>query len=156
MGSGLLHVRREKIANVWPLFGDVAFAENDIRKFEHIGTHPVSTHLGILDAIDFHEAVGGKRKEERLRYLKNYWTEKLVDVNGITINTPLAADKSCAIANVFVQGVTPDELVQRLFDTYGIFTVAVDSGARVAPNLWTTLEDLDLLVRAVREIARNP
>jgi selenocysteine lyase/cysteine desulfurase len=133
----------------------VAFAENDIRKFEHIGTHPVATHLSILDAIDFHEAIGGKRKEARLRYLKDYWVDRVADISGVTINTPRSAEQSCAIANVMVDGTTPDELVDILLDRYGIFTVAVDSGARIAPNLWTTTRHLDTLVKAITEISRS-
>ena len=70
LGAGLLHVRKEKIRGVWPLFGDTGMPPDDIRKFEHIGTHPSWTVLAIADAIRFHRMVGGERKEARLRFLQ--------------------------------------------------------------------------------------
>lgn len=153
LGSGLLYVRKDKIAGLWPLLGDSRFASDDIAKLEHIGTHPRSTDLAIISAVRFHEAIGSKRKEERLRYLKNYWATKAAEIPGVTINTPLQDHMSCAIANVIVRGMTPGELVDRLWDDHRIFTVAVEQGARIAPNLWTRLEHLDALVDAIRSMA---
>ena len=153
LGSGLLYVRRDKIARLWPLLGDSRFASDDIAKLEHIGTHPRSTDLAIISAVRFHEAIGSKRKEERLRYLKNYWASKAAEIPGVTINTPMQDEMSCAIANVIVRGMTPGELVDRLWDEHRIFTVAVEQGARIAPNLWTRLEHLDALVDAIRGMA---
>ncbi len=69
------------------------------------------------------------------------------------INTPLGEDQSCAIANVLVDGQTPTELVESLWERYRLFTVGVEQGARIAPNVFTRLGDLDLLVRALRELA---
>ena len=153
LGSGLLYVRKEKIDRVWPLFGDDTYAADDIRKFEHIGTHPCSTDLTIVNAIRFQEAIGGKRKEERLRFLKTYWVEQVKDLPHITINTPLGADQSCALANVAVAGMTSAEVVDALWDRHRIFTVAVEQGARIAPNLWTRLAHLDALAEALKEMA---
>jgi len=155
LGTGLLYVRKEHIAKVWPLFGDRNARGDDIEKFHHIGTHPQGTDQAIRDAVRFHEAIGGARKEARLRYLKNSWVGRVKDVPGIRINTPLGDEQSCAIANVLVDGLTPGELVDTLWDRYKIFTVAVEQGARIAPNVFTRLEDLDLLVRALKESATD-
>ena len=106
-----------------------------------------------MDAIRFHEAIGGARKEARLRFLKNYWVDKVRDTPGVTINTPLGDDQSCAIANVLVDRMTPAELVDALWDRYRIFTVGVEQGARIAPNVFTRLSDLDLLAQGIQECA---
>ncbi len=153
LGTGLMYVRKEHIAKVWPLYGDARAQGDDIGKFEHIGTHPPATKQPILDAIRFHEAIGAERKEARLRYLKNYWVERVQSVPGVRINTPLGDDQSCAIANVLVDGRTPVELVDELWDRHRLFTVGVEQGARIAPNVFTRLSDLDLLVRAIGESA---
>jgi selenocysteine lyase/cysteine desulfurase len=153
LGTGLMYIRREHIAKVWPLYGDRRAQGEHIGKFEHIGTHPQGTDQTIMDAIRFHEAIGAERKEARLRFLKNYWVDQLSDVPGVRINTPLGIDQSCAIANVLVDGRTPAELVDALWDRYRIFTVGVEQGARIAPNVFTRLSDLDLLVRGIQEFA---
>jgi selenocysteine lyase/cysteine desulfurase len=157
LGAGILCVRRDRIAGLWPLFGDSGFAEDDIRKLNHTGTHPVHTDLAIQDATAFHQRIGIQRKEARLRWLQRYWTDQVRGVPGIALNTPTQPERACAIANVAVAGLTPGALAQTLFDRYRIFTVAIDGagvhGTRVTPHVFTTTAELDALVRALKELA---
>ncbi|MGF7216865.1 selenocysteine lyase/cysteine desulfurase [Spirosoma lacussanchae] len=157
LGAGILYVRRDKIAPVWPLFADSSVPDTDIRKLNHTGTHPVATDLAIQDAIRFHTSIGIDRKEARLRYLQRYWTDQVRKHPNITLNTPEAPARSCAIANVGIAGKTPAELAKVLFDRYRIFTVAIDNanvrGVRVTPHLYTTTAELDTFVRALTELA---
>jgi len=156
LGLGMMYMKKEKIEKVWPLFGDTTYAKDDIRKFEHIGTHPKSSDLTIANAIRFHHSIGSKRKEERLRYLKNYWASKVSELPKAIVNTPLDDDKSCGLGNVGVKGLTPSALADILFDKYKIFTVAINhktvKGVRVTPHLYTTINDLDIFVEAMKEI----
>ncbi len=157
LGLGLLYINKSKIERVWPLFGDDTYADDDIRKFEHIGTQPVPIRSTLEAAIDFHLNVGAARKEARLRYLQQHWTQQVADYPGIVLNTPRDDARSCAIANVVVDGKSPDELADFLFDHYKIFTVAINrksvNGVRITPHLYTRLEQLDLLVKALKEAA---
>jgi selenocysteine lyase/cysteine desulfurase len=159
LGTGLLYIRKEKIVKVWPLLGDDSFPADDIRKFEHLGTRPVSSEAGIVDAIRFHNAIGGKRKEARLRYLMNYWAERIVGLPGVYLNTPLAPERSCGIGNFGVEGKTSAQIVDYLFNQHKIFTVPIDTGpvhgVRVTPHLYTSAADLDLFVDAVRQFTRS-
>ncbi len=157
LGAGLLHVRKDKIRTVWPLFGETSVPDDDIRKLERIGTHPVWTILAIADAIRFHTMVGGDRKEARLRFLQQYWTDRVRGIPKVYLNTP-TGDRACGIANVGITGMTPGALADALFDKYRIYTVAIDmvavKGTRVTPHLYTTTADLDALVKAIGELAR--
>ena len=40
IGTGFLYVRRDKIKSLWPLMAGGVEQEDDIRKYEEIGTHP--------------------------------------------------------------------------------------------------------------------
>ena len=157
LGAGILYVKQDKIAGLWPIYADESMADTDIRKLNHTGTHPVHTDLGIDDAINFHEELGAERKEARLRYLQRYWTTRVRDVPNILVNTPSDPKRSCAIANVGVRGMAPADLAKTLFERYKIFTVAIDTanvhGVRVTPQLFTTPKELDVLVRALKELA---
>ena len=161
LGAGILYVRKERIAGIWPLFGDSNFADDDIRKLNHTGTVPCHTDVTILDAIDFHERIGTARKEARLRWLQSYWTSRVRELPGVTLNTPSDPARTCAIANVAVAGMTPGQLAKRLMDEHRIFTVAIDrpeakiAGVRVTPHLFTSTSELDALVAAVRGMAGN-
>ena len=156
LGAGLLHVRKDKIRGVWPLLGDTGMPADDIRKFEHIGTHPSWTVLAIADAIRFHRTVGGERKEARLRFLQQYWTDRVRGIPRVYLNTP-GGTRACGIANVGIAGMTPAALADALFERFRIYTVAIDTGpvkgTRVTPHLYTTTAELDALVKAIGALA---
>lgn len=159
LGAGMLYVRRTSIKDLWPMFADSNFADDDIRKLNHTGTLPIHTELTIPQAINFHKAIGSKRKEERLRYLQNYWVSRVKDISRVTINTPFDPARHCAIANIGIEGMTPAELSKTLFDKYKIWTVAIDQptvkGCRITPGVFTSTAELDTLVAAINEIGRK-
>jgi selenocysteine lyase/cysteine desulfurase len=158
LGAGLLHVKKDKIPTVWPLLGDTSQPDDDIRKLERIGTHPSWTVLAIGDAIRFHKMIGSERKEARLRYLQQYWTDRVRDVPKVYLNTP-TGNRACGIANVGITGQRPGAIADALLEKYRIYTVAIDivpvKGVRVTPHLYTTTADLDALVKAIGELART-
>jgi len=157
LGTGIMYMKKEKIEKTWPLFGDTSQPVDSIAKFEHIGTHPVSTNLTIAAAIKFHNSIGSKRKEERLRYLKNYWVEQVKDLPKVIINTPFEDERSCALANFAIEGMQPKAVADYLYDKHKIFTVGINrdsiQGVRVTPHLYTTKPELDLLVKAIQELS---
>jgi selenocysteine lyase/cysteine desulfurase len=157
LGAGILYVKRERIPGLWPIYADLSMADDDIRKLNHTGTHPVATDLAIADALAFHEMIGSARKEARLRYVQRYWTDKVRGVPKIILNTPADPRRSCAIANVGVAGMTPGDLAKTLLDRYKVWTVAIDGagvhGVRVTPQVFTSTAELDTFVRALRELA---
>lgn len=158
LGAGLLHIKKDQIKSVWPLLGDTSVPDDDIRKLERLGTQPSWTMLAIVDAIRFHTMVGAARKQARLRYLQQYWTDRVRDIPKVYLNTP-RGDRACAIANVGITGMAPGDLATALFDRHKVYTVAIDTGpvkgVRVTPHLYTTTADLDALVTALQAIARG-
>lgn len=158
-GTGMLYIRKERIKNVWPLLSNDNPQGEDIRKFETLGTRSFPTEQAIANAINFHLAIGSKRKEERLRYLKNYWAEKVKDVPGVKLNTSLKPEFSCALAHFSIDGIKSEDLDLKLYEKYRIHTVAINweklNGVRVTPNVYTSTKDLDVLVSAIKEIAAS-
>jgi selenocysteine lyase/cysteine desulfurase len=157
LGAGFLFVKKEKIAKTWPLIGDGTKDLSDIRRLNHIGTHACATDLTIEDAIDFYNMIGAERKEKRLRYIQQYWTSRVKNIPKIIINTPTDDKRSCGIANVGIAGMTPADLAKRLMEEHKIFTVAIDTanvhGCRITPNVYTTVEELDAFVAALKKLA---
>jgi selenocysteine lyase/cysteine desulfurase len=155
-GTGLLYVRKEKIDGLWPLMASPEKMDSDIRKFEEIGTHPAANYLAIADALTFHQGIGAKRKEERLRYLTHYWVERLQAHDRVRINTSMKPEFSCAIANVQIEGVDTVKLKEHLWAKHRIIVVPIMhadfQGLRVTPNLYTTLEELDRFVDAMEHV----
>ncbi len=158
-GTGLLYVKRDKIEKIWPLMAAESKQATDIRKFEEIGTHSAAIRLAIGEALVFHNGIGGKRKEARLRYLSRYWMNRLKDVPKVRFNTSFDPNQSCAIANVQIEGTSPEAVAKYLFDKHHIFTVAIVheefQGLRITPNIYTTLGELDRFGDQMELIARQ-
>lgn len=158
-GTGMLYVKKDKIAKVWALMASEDKNKNDIRKFEEIGTHSAAMRLAIGEAILFHNAIGGKRKEERLRYLSRYWMNKLKDVPKVGFNTSFDPKQSCAIANFKIDGIDPVAIGGHLMSRHKIFTTPIVhdefTGIRITPNVYTTLWELDRFCNIVEDIARK-
>jgi selenocysteine lyase/cysteine desulfurase len=157
LGAGFLYVKKGKVSQVWPLFAEDEGDPNDIYQLNHIGTHPVHTDLSISNAIEFYLKIGRDRKEERLRYLQRYWSVKVRNVPGVVVNTPQELSRSCGIANVGIKSMKPNDLADTLMTKYKIYTVAINrgivQGCRITPNIYTTSQELDFFVKAIKELA---
>lgn len=156
LGCGILYVKKENIGKVWPLMAEGEKIPGDISRLGHIGTNPVHTDLSIGDAIDFYNMLGAERKEARLRFLQNYWTSKVRDLPNVVVNTPADPARVCGIANVGIRGMKPADMADILFKKYKIFTVQIDGagvhGCRITPNVFTTTDELDVLIKALTEL----
>lgn len=158
-GTGLLYVRRDKIADVWPLMAAPEAKDNDIRKFEEIGTHPEAPYLCIGEALTFHEGLGPARKAARLVHLRDYWARPLLEHDNVRLHTSLEPGFACGIANVEVVGVDPNALRDWLWDRHRIIVVSINhaefQGLRISPSVYTTKPELDRFIDAMSHVARN-
>ena len=157
LGAGLLYVNKNKTHRIWPLLANGNTDKTDIKRLNHIGTHPVHTDLAISNSIDYLKWIGMERKEKRMRFLQRYWSDKLRNVKNVIVNTPKDIERSCGIGNVGLTNMSPSRMEDLLFEKYNIFTVAIDyanvKGCRISPNIFTTTEELDSFVKAVKEMA---
>lgn len=156
-GSGMLWIKKDKIKNIWALLSSNEPDSSDIRKFESLGTRSFASEMAINAAIDFHLLIGAQRKQARLQYLKNYWAEKAASIPGVKLNTSLKPQYACALANFSIEGFKPEEIDGKLLEKYRLHTVAINweniHGVRVTPNVYTSVAELDQLVKAIKEIA---
>ena len=159
LGAGLLYVNKNNTHKIWPLLANGNTNKKDIKRLNHIGTHPVHTDLAISNSIDYTNWIGMKKKEKRLRYLQRYWSDKLRTVENVIVNTPKDLNRSCGIGNVGLSNMSPSQMSNILFEKYKIFTVAIDyanvKGCRISPNIFTTTNELDEFISAVKEMANT-
>jgi selenocysteine lyase/cysteine desulfurase len=158
-GTGFLFVSKQKIKNLWPLLPNKDPKSDDIRKFEVLGTRSFAVEQAIHEAIKFNENIGLIRKCERLYYLKNYWCSRVANIPGVKLNTPDPAAFSGAIAHIEINGYTAATLEAALFQKYNIHTSPIGwaylNGVRITPNVYTKITELDVLVEAIKTLARS-
>jgi isopenicillin-N epimerase len=158
-GTGLLYVRREKIAKIWPLMAADRTQDGDIRKFEEIGTHPAANHNAVAEALAFHHGIGVERRAARMRYLRERWTRRLAPRPGVRIHTSPDPAQSCGICTVGIEGVDTRKLASHLFGKRRIIVAPIVhpdfQGIRVTPNVYTTLDEVDLFAEEMETVAER-
>lgn len=157
-GSGLMYIKKDKIKNVWALLSSVDPDGSDMKKFESIGTRSFASEMAIGTAVDFHNLIGGKRKEARLRYLKDYWATKCHKLPKANFYTSMKPEFSCAVATIGFEGWQAQQIEAKLFEKHKVHSVSMIlekvNGIRIAPNVYTNTEDLDVLVKGLTEISK--
>lgn len=155
VGAGVLYIKKDRIKEMKPLFGDVNAAENSINKLAHFGTTPFAVVMTIPDSLAFHRMMGIEKISKRLHYLKSIWLNTVKDHPGIEVVTPV--NLSCAIASFRIKNKTAAEAADYLFKEHNIFTVARQLGkqgcVRVTPGIYNNAEDVKRLAEAIKLFA---
>jgi len=158
-GTGMLYVRKSKIKTLWPLMSAGAAQDEDIRKFEEIGTHPMANFLAIAEALAFHELIGPARKQARQVYLRDFWARRLAQSPRVKLHTSLKPGRATGVALVEIEGVDPVKLHEHLWNKQRIFTVAIlhkqFQGLRISPTVYTRLSELERFCEAMEKVARE-
>ncbi len=157
IGTGFLYVRPDRIASTWPLQPAAASRKDNIRKFEEIGTHPAANHNAIAEALVFHQGIGIERRYARMLYLRTRWIDQVTREPRIRIHTSLRPGESGAIGTVEIAGMKTPEVTSKLWEKWRIVATPIVhaeyTGARITPNVYTTLQEVDTFAEAVRSLA---
>jgi selenocysteine lyase/cysteine desulfurase len=158
LGAGMLWMKQEWIPRIWPLMGDTGIAPDNIRRYEHQGTRPLQNLMSIPHAIAFHRSIGTELKEARLKFLMKRWAAAAAELPTLRMQTPWNSEgRNSAIATVGHESLSPGQLAQLLFDKHKIFTVAIEHpvvrGVRITPHLYTSLGEVDALIKALKNPA---
>jgi selenocysteine lyase/cysteine desulfurase len=160
IGTGFLYVRKDRQKRIWPLMAAPSKMDEDVRKYEEIGTHPAANHNAIAVALAFHREIGAERKAARLRWLRDRWAKRLTAADArVKVLTPLNATESCGIALVHVDGVDTEKLQVHLWEKHKIMTTPIVhpefNGLRVTPNVYTRPDEVDVFAEKVEEVLKS-
>ena len=160
IGTGFLYVRRDKIKSLWPLMAGGVEQEDNIRKYEEIGTHPAANHNAISVAVAFHRSIGAERKIARLRFLRDRWARQvLASSDRAHMITKIGPKESGAIGVLAIDGMDMGKLGGWLLDKHHIVTTPMVTdefqGIRITPSIYTTLEEVDLFADRVSRAIKH-
>ena len=165
IGTGMIYIRKDKIDKVYPLFPvfdfrDEAFKRN-ITKFQDFGTYSVAMALAVSEALAFHNGIGAKRKEERLRYLTRYWSSRIEKLPNVRFLTSFEPGMSCGIATFEIVGVDSEALSHYMRSHMTAVQSMINprapeiKGIRITPNVYTTLDELDYFCGVIEKVAKQ-
>ncbi|MDQ2669665.1 MAG: aminotransferase class V-fold PLP-dependent enzyme [Gemmatimonadota bacterium] len=160
IGTGFLYVRRDKVKRLWPLMAAPSSMDDNIRKYEEIGTHPAANHNAIAAAMAFHRGIGAERKITRLRWLRDRWARRLPgESDRFRVLTPLDGEDAGAIGLLHVEGLEPNAMVTWLRSRHGIVATPINhpefNGLRITPNVYTTPDEVDRFADAMMMAVRR-
>jgi len=160
IGTGFLYVRKAKQKKIWPLMAAPPEMDENVRKYEEIGTHPAANHNAIAMAMVFHRTIGAERKAARLRFLRDRWAKRLQAASPrVKILTPLNDTDACGIGFAHFEGLDTKKLQAYLWDKQRIMTTPIDhpefSGLRITPNVYTMPGEVDVFCDRMEKILKE-
>ena len=153
-------MRKDKQKNALAAHGGAAASmDDDIRKYEEIGTHPAANHNAIAVALAFHRAIGAERKIARLRYLRDRWAKRLLAASDrVKVLTPLDSPTAPRSGSSPSTGSTRQAQAW-LLNQHRIVTTPIVhpefSGLRITPNVYTTTAEIDTFTTQVLTAMRT-
>ncbi|NLG49862.1 MAG: aminotransferase class V-fold PLP-dependent enzyme [Chloroflexi bacterium] len=124
---------------------------------------------GLAAGISYVREQGVEAIRAHERSLTHRLIEGLMDIPGVTVHGPQNADKQTATVSITVQGLSVSEIGFRLDEEYAILTrvglhcapaahrtigTFPDGTVRLAPGIFTTMEDIEHTLKAIERICR--
>lgn len=159
-GTGFLQMKKEHIADCFPLHSAYDSKSDSIQKFEFIGTNSYTAQLALLDALNFQEAIGVELKYKRLSYLRNYWIEKVSALKNFQMFSPnMEKGHGGSIAAFGIKSLSAKAISSFLMERHNIHTGIVNlpeiEAVRISPHIYTSLQELDILVSAIKKLHKE-
>ncbi|PKB72743.1 MAG: hypothetical protein BZY75_05465 [SAR202 cluster bacterium Io17-Chloro-G7] len=162
-GVGALYIRQDLINRVQPTFvaGRSALSPGNPYAFEPntesmdkflLTSTSVALQAGTLEAIKFINDAGMEAIEERNLDLSTIMKQALVGVSGINLLSPLDRQDSTGLVSLTIDGMTPVEAVNRLWQEHRIVCrpVAFPPGLRISLHFFNTEEEVEQVVDALK------
>jgi selenocysteine lyase/cysteine desulfurase len=162
LGVGAFYIRKSRLDAIDIDPGNGVEIGTTAESRIHTGTVDMAAQLTVPTAFAFQDAVGAANRIARLRWLRDRWAEELRGLPGLEILTPNDPTLHGGTTAFRVRGRTSVAdniaIAKMLLDEFRIFSVhrtGVAKGAciRVCPALFTSTEQVDTLVKALRVIA---
>ncbi len=162
LGTGILHIRKGALARIDRDPAEDADGLDTVMARVHTGTLDYASWLTVPAALAFQHKVDRAARAARLRALRDGWVRKARALPGIEILTPDDPTLHGGITSFRVKGETTAKanaaLAQRLIERHRVFTVhrvgaAKGACVRVTPSLFTSMNDIDLFAKALKELS---
>jgi selenocysteine lyase/cysteine desulfurase len=154
--NGLLYIHKDSFNRIWPTIigGGWHEAKTVDENLCVLGQRNETSPAALPEIINFHHTIGKKNIEERVVQLNIHLKAQLQQhVPQASFVTPLASEFSGGITIINLPGKEPGAVYTKLYTDYGIAS-APSGGIRLSPHIYNTLNDIDYVVKAIKELAQ--
>jgi selenocysteine lyase/cysteine desulfurase len=152
-GAGLLYVRKDIQDRIWP---NISIAHTDpkgARKYDQLSRRPWPVVAAFEDILDFHNAIGKARVEQRARALGSYLRTRAAEIPKVKVYTPMDASMSCGSSNIGIEGVPGSRLKEYLRQKYDAYIPSGGTSVRISTHFFNTFEQADRVLKALKEVS---
>jgi selenocysteine lyase/cysteine desulfurase len=159
VGNGVLYIKRDIQDRVFPTIASGDWEKiKGAGKFETLGQRATPVKVALGDAIDFQEKIGKKRIERRIKSLATYLKLELLKIKGVKLYTSLDPELSAGLTTFSLNGMDNRKIVDYLKEKYYLVIRTIGENlnlntVRVSTHFYHTYEEIDLLLKGVRELA---
>jgi len=154
--NGILYVKQEHFDKIWPSVIGGGWKDGTATVDEKIcvlGQRNDASPVALPAIIEFHNTIGKSNISKRVVQLNSYLKEQIRNkIPKAEFITPLSTDLSAGIVVVNLPGKEPGSIYQDLYTKYGSAGAKV-GGVRLSPHVYNTLEDMDRIVDALKNLS---
>lgn len=167
-GTGFLYIKEEHFDRVEPIMtGGGSDSGWDYKtglkgwnptahRYDY-GTQSAALFYGLMASIDFVDGIGIDNITRRDKALATKLMEGLSQISQVEILTPWEEKSRCALVGFRLKNMPYDKFQNWLMEKYKIRIRGVGEGElnslRVTTHIYNTFEEVDLLLKAVKEAA---
>jgi selenocysteine lyase/cysteine desulfurase len=156
----MLFVKEEIQERLWPNISILPWDRppKGARKYSlSVGRRPWPVVAALEDTLDFQNAVGRQRIEQRTRGLGTYLRRKAAEIEGVKIDTPNDPAMAAGVTTLGVARVSGAKLKEYLRQRYDIYVPGGSDrpGApvRISTHYYNTFEQVDMVLQGLKELA---
>lgn len=176
LGTGLLYIRPAVERHLRPLrYGGTGTQSEEDRQPDSLpdkyepGNHNLLGLAGLIEALDFLRSESIESIHAHHTRLATRLVGELREIDGLTIHGPQSARNRTSVVSITLEGYEPQELAAALESAANIQcraglhcaprmhealgTTASGGTLRISPGLFTTNEELDVLLATIQELA---
>jgi selenocysteine lyase/cysteine desulfurase len=165
-GTGLLYVRRDMQERIWPNIVTENWSTfKNARRYEQVSRRPWPVVAALEDAIDFQNAIGRARIEQRVRALSSYLRTQAAEIPHIQLYTSNDPRLAGAMTSLGMDNVPPQRLREYLRQRFDIYTAERAKGIRypadphgvegirISTHFYNTFEQVERVLEGLRELS---
>ena len=152
--NGIIYIRKDHFNKVWPniIGGGWKEASTVDDNLCVLGQRNDPSTGAIPEILEFHNTIGRKEIEERVRTLNDLTKRLLMErVPSATLVTPQSREYSGGLTIFALPGKDPVEFTNQLYQKFGIAS-APSGGVRLSPGIYNTVEDVNYVIESIRKL----
>ena len=157
VGTGFLYMRRESQDRVWPTVASMGWDEEEAgaKRYDRLSQRAGPLLLATLRALEFQNAIGRGRIEQRVRALAARLRERLREIPGVTLYASDHPELCCGLTGFTLEGFDRMEVVDTLWRRNRVWVRETDHGlntVRASTHHYNTKDQVDRLAEGVQRI----